>query len=185
MKSFIELQTALQKHFSETTKIPFVWADNDYKILPKPFGILQLGVSTTFGRDFYNTIYHESNVEVNVKGIREITINAQIFSQSNQIGKRARDYLELARLQLSHPVNREFIKEAGLIYIESHPLNDIELSYLERKETRASIDMVFLITVETQSQYDLDQIHNQSYLSSLSYFEKVEVTDELRSDNSD
>lgn len=143
-----KIQVALKSFFEQGTGIPFLWANESQRLLAKPMGILSLENSTMMGRDMSGYTFHDSGVTLDIEGQRELTVNVQVFSRRSDLAHSARSYLEMARFALKAPVFKSILDAAGLIFVESHPINDLDFTFSNRKESRASLDLVFITRVQ-------------------------------------
>jgi hypothetical protein len=72
----------------------------------------------------------------------------QVFSRRSDLLHSARSYLEMVRFALKDPVFKKILDAAGLIFVESHPINDLDFTFSNRKESRASVDLVFITRIQ-------------------------------------
>ena len=131
----LELQIVFKRFFETSARIPFLWENQPSKLLQKPYGVLRLGPSRSLGRD---QVFYDS-----VAGERELMLNCQIFSRSNIPPQCARSVLERIRLMLALSEERRSLREAGLIFVESTPIVDLDFTCEGRSESRASFDTVW------------------------------------------
>lgn len=143
------LQITLEHIFESATGIPFVWEDEPRKIMIKPYGVLSLGQSVVSGRDFSSYDFEKEPL-VNVSGYRELTITVQIFGRFIRGDKSSRALIERARLALANPVYKDELRTAGLVFVENHPVAELEFSFDQRHEKRAAFDVVFRHIIEQQ-----------------------------------
>lgn len=162
------IQTKLEKVFSLSTNIKFIWDDEPRAMLQKPFGLLSLGQSITIGRDSSSYTFRDSDISLDIYGHRELTINIQIFSRQAKGEHSSRALIEKARLMLANPIYSAELREVGLVFVETHPVIDLDFSFQNRKESRAAFDVVFrLMLIESQS------------FNSVGYFDKVELNESI------
>jgi hypothetical protein len=146
------IKTALENVFLRATGIPFVWSEEARRVLRPPIGILEIGQSMTLGRDTYHYNFRDSEVKLDICGHRELTIGVQLVSKQAKNIPSSRVLAEKARLALANPVYRDELRSVGLIFVESHPLVNLELSRHRTKELRSSFDVVFrLMLLEQES----------------------------------
>jgi hypothetical protein len=166
--SWSHIQSALENVFVSATGLPFVWEDEPRKLLPRPFGILALGQSSTVGRDHSSYTFHDSDISLELHGYRELTISVQIISRQARGEQSSRALIERARLALANPVYRDELRSAGLVFVENHPVLDISTSFDQRKEARAAFDVVFRLMVKEHHAWPQG-----------GFFESVEVSENL------
>lgn len=149
------MQTALERVFSEATGISFAW-DDTLKRLPRaPIGVLSLGDSRVVGRDGHRYTFRDSDISLDVYGYRELTINVQIRARLAKNAPSSRMLAERARLALANPVYRDELRSAGLVFVETHPLLNLDFARTNRKELRSTFDIVFrLVLHEHRSAHD-------------------------------
>ena len=161
------LQITLEHVFESATGIPFVWDDEPSKVMQKPYGILVLGQSITVGRDYSRYTFRDSDTSLDIVGYRELTISVQIFSRQARGELSARALIERARLSLANPVYRDELRSAGLVFVESHPINDLDFTFQNRAENRSAFDVVFRLVLRDQ------------LVSQVPYFESVDLESRL------
>ena len=144
------LQITLEHVFESATGIPFVWDDEPMKAIPKPYGVLALGQSISIGRDYGRYTFHDSNTTIDLIGHRELTINVQIFSRQARGDNSARALIEKARLSLANPVYRDELRSAGLVFVETHPVANLNFTFQNRAENRCAFDVVFRLVLQEQ-----------------------------------
>ena len=146
------IKTALENVFLRATDVPFVWAEEARRVLRPPVGILELGQSMAVGRDSYGYTFRDSDITLNISGYRELTIGVQLVSKLAKNTPSSRVLAEKARLALANPVYRDELRMAGLVFVESHPLVNLDRDHRVTKELRSSFDVVFrLMLLEQQS----------------------------------
>lgn len=145
------LQITLEHVFESATGISFVWEDEPMKVMPKPYGVLALGQSITVGRDYGSYTFRDSDTTLDIIGHRELTINIQIFSRQARGDCSSRALIERARLCLANPVYRDELRSAGLIFVENHPVTDLNFSFQNRAENRSAFDVVFRLVLQEQT----------------------------------
>ena len=148
MSFWPSLQIALEHVFESATGIPFVWDDEPAKVMPKPYGVLALGQSITIGRDFSRYSFRDSCSSLETLGHRELTINVQVFSRQPRGDGSARSLIEMARLSLANPVYRDELRSAGLVFVENHPVVNLDFTFQNRKENRCAFDVVFRLVLQ-------------------------------------
>jgi hypothetical protein len=169
MTAWHDMEKALEKVFGDAVKIPFTWDESIKRIPRAPVGVLSLGQSMTVGRDGHRYTFRDSDVSLDVFGYRELTINVQIRARLAKSAPSSRILAEKARLSLANPTYRQQLKEAGLVFVETHPLVNIDFSRSVRKELRSSFDVVFrTIAHEHLSKVAMD------------YFDQVIVSENLQ-----
>ncbi len=142
------LQITLEHVFESATGIPFVWSDEPIKVMQKPYGVLALGQSITLGRDSSRYTFSHSDTTIDIIGHRELTINVQVFSRQARGDCSARALIEKARLCLANPVHRDELRSAGLVFVENHPIADLDFTFQNRKENRSAFDVVFRLVLQ-------------------------------------
>lgn len=142
------IQASLKHFFETSTNIAFMWATVSQRMIQKPFGVLSLQNSAVLGRDMSGYTFGDPGVTIDIAGQREITVNAQVFSRDSDPNRSGRAYLENARLALKIPAYQETLAESGLIFVEAHTINDLDHIASGRKESRASLDLVFRVQLE-------------------------------------
>jgi hypothetical protein len=147
MSIWAGLQITLEHVFESATGIGFVWDDEPRKIIQKPFGVLSLGQSITVGRDCGSYTFRDSDSTVDIVGYRELTINVQVYSRQARGERSARDLIERARLLLANPVYRDELRSAGLVFVESHPVTNLDFTFQNRAENRSAFDVVFRLVL--------------------------------------
>lgn len=165
--SWDPIQSCLQNVFSESTGIPFTWEDS-LRLLPRaPLGVLSLGQSMVVGRDGYRYRFRDSDISLDLYGHRELTINIQIRARLAKSTPSSRALAEKARLSLANPIYRDQLRAAGLVFVETHPLLNLDFSR-NRKELRSTFDVVFRLVL------------NESMPSSINYFEEIAISENFR-----
>jgi hypothetical protein len=159
-----KLQATLVYVFNQATRLPFIWDENPRGLLPKPFGVLSLGQSITLGRDSYSYTFRDSDISLDLYGHRELSITVQIYSRQSNGALSARSLIEKARLALANPDLREELRKVGLIFVENHPVIDLNFSFDQRHESRAAFDVVFRVL-----------LHEQHLTKQPGYFEHIEL----------
>jgi len=144
------MQIALERVFSEATGIPFTWDESLRRIPRAPIGVLSLGQSMTVGRDGHRYTFRDSDITIDMYGYRELTINVQIRARLAKSAPSSRSLAETARLSLANPMYRDELRTAGLVFIETHPLVNLDFSRTNRKELRSAFDVVFRFIVQEQ-----------------------------------
>lgn len=145
-----DIQATLVQIFSESTGIPFAW-DNSSRRSPRPpIGLLSLEQSAVVGRDSHQHTFRDSEVAIDIHGQRELIINVQLRSKLSKNSPSSRELAEKARLSLANPNYREKLNLAGLVFVETHPLVNIDFSKTARRELRTSFDIVFRTFVYQQ-----------------------------------
>jgi hypothetical protein len=162
------LQITLEHVFESATGIPFVWNDEPVKVMQKPYGILSLGQSFTVGRDSSRYTFSHSDTTIDLIGYRELTINVQVFSRQSHGDVSARALIERARLCLANPVYRDELRSAGLVFVENHPVADLNFTFQNRKENRSAFDVVFRLVLNEQLSTD-----------SIGYFDSIALSENL------
>lgn len=163
------IEAALERVFGEATGIPFTWEDSIKRLPRAPVGVLSLGQSMTVGRDGHRYTFRDSDVSLDVYGYRELTINVQIRACLAKSAPSSRTFKQKARLALANPMYRDELRSAGLVFVETHPLVNIDFSRSVRKELRSSFDVVFgLVVHEHQANVPMD------------YFDHIIVSENFR-----
>lgn len=165
--SWDPIQSCLQNVFGKSTGIPFTWEDS-LRMLPRaPLGVLSLGQSMVVGRDGYRYRFRDSDISLDLYGHRELTINIQIRARLAKSTPSSRALAEKARLSLANPLYRDQLRSAGLVFVETHPLLNLDFSR-NRKELRSTFDVVFRLVL------------NESMPASINYFEEIAISENLR-----
>jgi hypothetical protein len=164
---FKNLQITLEYVFKSATGIPFAWEDEPRKMLQRPFGILALGQCITIGRDMGRYTFRDGGGSCELIGHRELTINVQIFSRQAGGERASRFLIEKARLCLANPVYRDELRSAGLVFVENHPVTDLNFSFQNRAENRASFDVVFRLILQ------------EKIPTNTAYFDAIELENRL------
>jgi hypothetical protein len=163
-----EMQKALENVFSEATGIPFTWEES-LRHLPKaPLGLLSLGASSSVGRDTHRYTFRDSGISLDLYGYRELMINVQIRARLAKAAPSSRILAEKARLSLANPIHRENLRAAGLVFVETHPLLNLDFSRSNRKELRSAFDVVFRLVL------------NESISQSIDFFDRVAVSENFQ-----
>lgn len=97
----------------------------------------------------------------------ELTINVQIFSRQARGEYSARALIERARLCLANPIYRDELRSAGLVFVENHPISDLDFTFQNRAENRSAFDVVFRLVLQEQ------------LLANVPYFESVDLENRL------
>lgn len=142
------LQITLEHVFESATGIPFVWDDEPRKVMQKPYGVLALGQSITVGRDYSRYTFRDSDTSIDIVGHRELAITVQIYSRQARGECSARALIEKARLCLANPVYRDELRSAGLVFVENHPVADLDFTFQNRAENRSAFDVVFRLVLQ-------------------------------------
>jgi hypothetical protein len=79
-----------------------------------------------------------------------MTINIQIRARLAKAAPSSRVLTERARLALANPVYRDELRSAGLVFVETHPLLNLDFSRTRRKELRSTFDVVFRLVPQEQ-----------------------------------
>lgn len=164
--SWDSMQIALERVFSEATGIPFTWDESLKRIPRAPIGVLSLGNSQTVGRDGHRYTFRDSDVTLEVYGYRELTINIQLRARLSKSAPSSRVLAEKARLALANPIYRDELRTAGLVFVETHPLLNLNFSRSVRKELRSSFDVVFRL-----------MLHEQKSSFETGYFDSIAVSE--------
>lgn len=162
------IQTVLERVFSEAIQIPFVWDDEPRSMIPRPCGLLSLGQSITIGRDAGGYTFSNSDITLDIYGHREVTVTVQVFSRQARGEKSSRALIEKARLSLANPIYRDELRSVGLVFVENHPIADLNEIFQNRKESRAAFDVVFRVL-----------LHESQPLKQLAHFDAVELINEV------
>lgn len=168
MKNWSELQTNLKSVFSKATHIPFQWDDEPRCMLPRPLGLLSLGQSITIGKDCSGYTFRDSDITLDIYGYRELTITVQVVSRQSHSELSARALIEKARLSLANPIYRDELRTVGLVFVETHPVADLNFSFQNRTEPRSAFDVVFRLL-----------LHEQILSNNTGYFDSVAVSENL------
>src|SRR5690606_30904682 len=124
--AWVGMQIALERVFSEATGIPFAWDDSLRRLPRAPIGVLSLGNSQTVGRDGHRYTFRDSDISLELYGYRELTINIQIRARLAKGAPSSRMLAEKARLALANPMYRDELRSAGLVFVETHPLLNLD-----------------------------------------------------------
>lgn len=162
------MQNTLEDVFSKTTDIPFIWDESLRRFPRAPVGVLSLGSSSTLGRDGHRYTFRDSDISLDLYGYRELTINVQIRARLAKNAPSSRILAEKARLALANPIYRDELRSAGLVFVETHPLLNLDFSRSVRKELRSSFDVVFRLMV------------HESMPTSVDFYEQVAISENLR-----
>lgn len=160
------IKTALESVFLRATGVPFVWQEEARRVLRPPIGILELGQSMTVGRDAHRYTFRDSDITLDIYGHRELTIGVQLVSRMAKNVPSSRVLAEKTRLALANPIYRDELRSAGLIFVESHPLVNLDFNRSRSKELRSSFDVVFRLLLQEQ------QAWNQS-----GYFDQIQMSE--------
>jgi hypothetical protein len=160
------MQIALERVFSEATGIPFTWEETTRRLPRAPIGVLSLGQSMTVGRDSHRYTFRDSDITLDMYGYRELTINVQIRARLSKTAPSSRVLAEKARLTLANPVYRDELRSAGLVFVETHPLLNLDFSRTNRKELRSTFDVVFRLV-----------LHEQKSAHETGFFESIAVSE--------
>lgn len=145
----------------------FLLWDESLRCIPRaPIGVLSLGQSATVGRDGHRYTFRDSDISIDMYGYRELTINVQIRARLAKTAPSSRILAERARLALANPIYRDELRSAGLVFVETHPLLNLDFSRNVRKELRSTFDVVFRIV-----------LHEQQLASSTGYFDTVSLSE--------
>lgn len=144
------MQIALERVFCEATGIPFTWDESLRHIPRAPVGVLSLGSSRTVGRDGHRYTFRDSDISLDIYGYRELSISVQIRARLAKTAPSSRMLAEKARLALANPMCRDELRSAGLVFVETHPLLNLDFSRSVRKELRSTFDVVFRLVVHEQ-----------------------------------
>lgn len=162
------MQSALERVFGESTGIPFTWDESLRRIPRAPVGILSLSNSRTVGRDGHRYMFHDSDISLSVYGYRELTVSVQIRARLAKTAPSSRMLAEKARLALANPMFRDELRAVGLVFVETHPLINIDFSRSIRKELRSAFDVVFRVVVHEEH-----SAHETGYFTSIALSEGV------------
>lgn len=164
--SWPTMQKSVARVFSEATDIPFIWEDPSR--LPRaPVGVLSLGASSTIGRDAHRYTFRDSDISLELYGYRELTINVQIRARLAKAAPSSRVLAEKARLALANPRHRDDLRDVGLVFVETHPLLNLDFSR-NRKELRSAFDVVFRLVL------------CESISKPVDYFDQVSVSESFQ-----
>jgi hypothetical protein len=164
--SWDAIQISLERVFSEATGTPFTWEESLRRMPRAPIGVLSLGNSMTVGRDSHRYTFRDSDTTLDIHGYRELTIGVQIRARLSKTAPSSRILAEKARLALANPMYRDELRSAGLVFIETHPLLNLDFSRSVRKELRSAFDVVFRIA-----------LHEQAIAPNTGYFDAIEVSE--------
>ena len=162
------MQIALERVFGESTGIPFTWEESLKRMPRAPIGVLSLGNSQTIGRDGHRYTFRDSDVTLDVYGYRELTVNVQIRARLAKTAPSSRILAEKARLSLANPMYRDELRTAGLVFVETHPLLNLDFSRSVRKELRSSFDVVFRL-----------MLYEQTLSNETGYFDSIAVSEAI------
>lgn len=138
--------------FSKATGIPFSWNESLRRLPKSPFGVLSLADSRSVGRDGHRYTFRDSNISLEIYGYRELTVSVQIRARLAKAAPSSRMVAEKARLSLANPIYRDELRSAGLVFVETHPLVNLDFSRSVRKELRSSFDVVFRLLMQEKQQ---------------------------------
>jgi hypothetical protein len=141
------MQISLERVFSEATDIPFTWDDSISRLPRAPIGVLSLGQSMAVRRDGHRYTFRDSDISLDIYGYRELTVNVQIRARLAKESPSSRMLAEKARLSLANPMYRDELRSAGLVFVETHPLLNLDFSRTNRKELRSTFDVVFRVVL--------------------------------------
>ena len=144
------MQVTLESVFSEAIGVAFTWDESLRRIPRAPVGVLSLGQSMSVGRDSHRYTFRNSDMSMDMSGYRELTVNVQIRARLSKTAPSSRVLAEKARLALANPMYRDELRSAGLVFVETHPLANLDFSRSCRKELRTSFDVVFRLMVREQ-----------------------------------
>ncbi|TXG75869.1 hypothetical protein E6Q11_06180 [Candidatus Dojkabacteria bacterium] len=144
--------SAIEGVFSKATGIPFSWNESLRRLPRTPLGVLSLADSRSVGRDGHRYTFRDSNISLELYGYRELTINVQIRARLAKTAPSSRVLAEIARLALANPMYRDELRSAGLVFVETHPLLNLDFSRTVRKELRSSFDVVFRLLMHEKQQ---------------------------------
>lgn len=162
------MQNTLEGIFSKATDIPFTW-DESLRRLPRaPVGVLSLGSSSPVGRDSHRYTFRDSDISLDLYGYRELTINVQIRARLAKNAPSSRILAEKARLALANPIYRDELRSAGLVFVETHPLLNLDFSRSVRKELRSTFDVVFRLML------------NEHITQPIDYFDRVVISENFQ-----
>lgn len=162
-----KMQMALIRTFSEATGISFIW-DESSRLPRAPIGVLSLGQSMVLGRDSHHYTFRDSDISLDIQGYRELTVNVQIRARLAKSAPSSRVLAEKARLSLANPIFRDQLRAAGLVFVETHPLLNLDFSRSVRKELRSAFDVVFRLVL------------NESIAKPIDYFDRVAVSENFQ-----
>lgn len=163
------MQTTLEKVFKDSTGIPFTWDDSGKRIPRAPIGVLSLGQSMAVGRDGHRYTFRDSDISLDIYGYRELTVSVQIRARLAKSAPSSRVLAEKARLSLANPFYRDQLRAVGLVFVETHPLLNLDFSRSVRKELRSAFDVVFRLVL------------NESITASnTNYFDQVALSENIR-----
>jgi hypothetical protein len=162
------IKTALESVFLRATGVSFLWQEDARRALRPPFGILELGQSMTVGRDAHSYTFRDSDITLDVYGHRELTIGVQLVSRLAKNVPSSRMLAEKARLALANPIYRDELRSVGLVFVESHPLVNLDFNRHRSKELRSSFDVVFRFIV-----------HEEQAMANGKFFEHGDVVGEF------
>jgi|HubBroStandDraft_6_1064221.scaffolds.fasta_scaffold29382_4 hypothetical protein len=160
------MRTAIEHVFSEATGVPFAWEETTKRLPRAPIGVLSLGQSMMVGRDAHRYTFRDSDITLDMYGYRELTINVQIRARLSKTAPSSRMLAEKARLALANPVYRDELKSAGLVFVETHPLLNLDFSRNVRKELRSTFDVVFRLV-----------LHEQTSATDIGFFDSIAVSE--------
>src|SRR5262249_45728553 len=113
--------------------------------------------------------FRDSDVSLDIYGYRELTINIQIRARLSKLAPSSRMLAEKARLALANPMFRDELRSVGLVFVETHPLVNLDFSRSVRKELRSAFDVVFRLV-----------LHEQLTNHAMDYFESAVVSENYR-----
>lgn len=143
MIDWTKIHDALKSCFEKNTGVSFIWENEATEFLEKPYGVLSIAQSSAPWRDDVYIINEDGDYVTYLVGARDINVNIQIFSRSHLPTESARYFLEMARTELRKPGMESFLKNAGLMLLETHPVVDLTFTFDNRKESRAAFDALF------------------------------------------
>jgi hypothetical protein len=130
-------------------------------------GSWRLAKALRWGRDYSRYTFRDSDTSIDIVGHRELTINVQIFSRQARGERSARALIEKARLCLANPMYRDELRSAGLVFVENHPVTDLDFTFQNRAENRSAFDVVFRLFL-------LEEM-----IAHVPYFESIDLENRL------
>lgn len=144
--AWAQIQTALYNWLHESTCLPVVWAFQQSPQRARPFGVLQIiSGPTQLGED--EVVYRDddTNLFADSCGLRGLTVNAQIFSDSFKPGEQAQAYAAQAQSAIEHPRFSQPLADAGIGIISIGAITDLSAIEGARYESRVSFDLSIVI----------------------------------------
>ena len=150
MADWAGVQTALKTWFESASGLSADWRDQQRPVRFKARSFLKIINSSRIGGTELNYEFDgaqpagQEMVPV-ITGTIQFTLQCTVVSRSHNPSDDARYYLELARTRLRVPSLQQALQDAGLAIVRSLGVTDLNFTFDNRAESRATMDVIFTL----------------------------------------